>query len=90
MALPKEWNGKIPHRWRARIRTFKDGKTLNLGGVDLIYPSGKPNGHDFDTLRDFVMSVADKEFGKGTYQCADIFDRYAWDAYPASDYGVNR
>lgn len=88
MALPKEWNGKIPHRRGARI--IKDGTTINLGGVDLLYLSGKPDGHDFDTLRDFVMDVADREFGKGTYQCADIFSRHAWHASPASDYGVGR
>ena len=88
MANPKEWNGKIPHRWHARI--WKDGKVLKLSGVDLLYPAGSPNGHDFDSLRDFVMGKADAEFGKGTYQCADIFDRHAWQASPASDYGMNR
>ena len=89
MALPKEWNGMIPHRWSARIE-LNDGKTLNLGGVDLMYLSGKPTGHDFDTLRDFVMAKADAEFGKGTYAVASIFDRHAWHASPASDYGFNR
>lgn len=78
-------DGKILHRWHARI--IKDGKTLTLGGVDRMYLSGKPNGHDFDTLRDFVMEKADAEFGRGTYSVADIFDKHAWHAAPAADYG---
>lgn len=86
--LPAHWNGKIPHRWGAKI--LMNGKVLSLGGVDLMYPSGKPNGHDFDTMRDFVMTKADAEFGKGKYAVSNIFDRHAWHASPASDYGVNR
>jgi hypothetical protein len=78
----------ILHTWGATFTV--NGKLERLGGTDPMHLSGKPTGHDFDTIKAFAFEKADKAFGKGQWSAAKIFDRHAWHARPASDYGWTR
>ena len=81
----------IAHSWHAEI--LAGGKKHRLGGVDFMHLSGVPNDQPYPYMKlldSVVRAAADKEFGVGKWSVSRPFDPYAWNARPASDYGVNK